>query len=421
MSRNLSVRRLICLMLFGALGAPVFSLHAQDSSNIDPGITPRERIDPGITPRERVDRSRLTQPDLRAGAVDANTGSPVDPRIDALLEEWSQRTKEIKKLQGHHIRATRDFTFNTESWAEGQFYVETPDKGRIDMRPYSKKLPYKVAKRIGPNGRSIPMGIQLDSKNDRWICDGKEIKAIDDDNKTYEAVKIPPQQRGANIMDGPLPFLFGMPPDKAKARYQFKLLRETEQAYAIQVRPNWKQDAVDWTQAELLLDRRTCLPREVHLHNAAGTSETVYVFTDLQINKIQIFFWRDPFEPSLYTYKRSVHNTPGAGPAADPLAANRMPSLVGMPYNSVKTVKQTLENRGHTVKLVRGDPATDPKLVYVVEDQQPPKDAPLEERSQIILTLYDKMAPNPPQPQNSINRTGAGDDVSRTVAKPSDP
>jgi TIGR03009 family protein len=410
MSQNLSVRRLICLMLVGGLGAPVCSLQAQDSSNVDPGIAPATR----------VDRSRLTQPDLRAGAVDADTGSPVDPRIDALLEEWSQRTKEIKRLQGHHIRATRDFTFNTESWAEGRFYVETPDKGRIDMQPYSKKLPYKTAKRPAPNGHLIEMSLQLDSKKDSWICDGKEIKAIDNDNKTYEAVKIPPQQRGVNIMDGPLPFLFGMPPDKAKARYRFKLLKETDKFYAIQVRPNWKQDAVDWTQAELLLDRTTCLPREVHLHNAAGTSETVYVFMDLQINKMRLF-WTDPFEPSLFTYKRSVHNTPGPSPDADPLAANRMPSLVGMPYNSVKTVKRKFEDRGYTVKLVRGDRATDPKLVYVVEDQQPPKDAPLDEKSQIILTLYDKMAPNAPQQQNAINRTDPRDDGSRTVAKPSDP
>ncbi len=167
--------------------------------------------------------------------------------------------------------------------------------------------------RRNPAGQFVHLKIVPDSKHDRWICDGKEIKAIDDDNKTYEAIKIPPNQRGVNIMDGPLPFLFGMPPEKAKARYQFKLLAETDKFYAIQVRPNWKQDAVDWAQAELLLDRKTCLPQEVHLHNAAGTTETVYMFQDLQVNRIRLLFWTDPFEPSLWTYKRSVHNLPPPG------------------------------------------------------------------------------------------------------------
>ena len=139
-------------------------------------------------------------------------------------------------------------------------------------------------RRPSPKG-PVEMTIQQDRKRDRWVCDGKEVKAIDDDNQTYEVVQIPPNQRGENIMDGPLPFLFGMPPEKAKARYQFKLLGEDDKNYAIQVRPKWKQDAVDWTQAELLLTRKTCLPAEVHLHNAAGTSETVYYFSDLQINR----------------------------------------------------------------------------------------------------------------------------------------
>ena len=136
MSRNLAVGRFIGLILLGALGAPDVVLFAQEGANVDPNIAPStERVDEN----RRADRTRLTRPDLRAGGVDPNSGTPIDPRIESLLEQWSQRTKEIKRLQGTHLRATRDFTFGTESWAEGQFYVETPDKGRIDVRPYSEK------------------------------------------------------------------------------------------------------------------------------------------------------------------------------------------------------------------------------------------------------------------------------------------
>ncbi len=249
----------------------------------------------------------------------------------------------------------------------------------------------KSVKRTAPNGTTVHLTLQKDSKHDRWICDGNEIKAIDDDNKTYDAIKIPPSQRGENIMDGPLPFLFGMPPEKAKARYQFKFIqppKEGDAYYAIQVRPNWKQDAVDWTQAELLLDRKTCLPKEVHLHNAAGTSETVYLFSELDINRIRFIFWTNPFDPSLAFYKRSVHNTPPSGENADPIASDRMPSLIGLHY---KTVKTKMESLGFTVKVLRGDPATAVEQVYHVEKQEPAPNSRLNRQSPIILTLYDVM------------------------------
>ena len=172
-------------------------------------------------------------------------------------------------------------------------------------------------------GKLVHLKVQASNKKERWICDGNEIKAIDDDNKTYEAIKIPPSQRGDNIMDGPLPFLFGMAPERAKARYEFKLIAENEKAYAIEVTPKWKQDAIDWIKAKLILDREMCLPLEVHLYNPAGTTETVYLFSSLQVNKIRFFFWTNPFQPSLTFegYKRSVHNNPVAGGPQGPLGA----------------------------------------------------------------------------------------------------
>ena len=156
MLRNPGVGRLLGLMLLGVWGASGSWLYAQDNGSVDRGIAPvtdrqngdQQNADQQNTapqnadqPRERVDRRGLTRPDLRAPAEDPNTGKPVDPRIEALLIEWSQRTKEIKHLQGRHCRATRNFEWGTESWAEGKFYVETPDKGRIDLAPYSGKMP----------------------------------------------------------------------------------------------------------------------------------------------------------------------------------------------------------------------------------------------------------------------------------------
>jgi hypothetical protein len=407
MLRNLGIGRFVGLMLLGVLGASGSWLSAQDAGSIDRGIAPGTTQNDGADqPRERADRNALTRPDLRANSVGAD-GEPVDPRIEALLQDWSQHTKEIKKLQGRHLRMTREFSFGTMSVAQGQFYVETPDRGRIDVQPYTGKRlkPGTVVEQVDPNGRKVPLTIKSDTMRNRWICDGKEIKVIDDDHNTYDAVKIPPNQRGENIMDGPLPFLFGMPPARAKDRYWFKYLGQDKKngGYGIEVKPKWKQDAVDWSLARLLLDRKTFLPVEVHLINAAGTTETVYLFGDLQINKIAILFWLDPFSPSLTWYRRSVHNVASAGPGTEPLAANKMPSVVGMPY---QPVKEKFERLGYHVDLERGDPATARDQVFHIEQQQPPADTPLNPQSKIVLRLYLRMVVQTDYRNN------------RTVAKP---
>jgi hypothetical protein len=219
--------------------------------------------------------------------------------------------------------------------------------------------------------------------NDRWISDGKEIKKIADRDKTYEAVTITPELRGHNIINGHVPFLLAMPPEQAKQRYRFKLLSEERNFYLIRVWPNWIQDAVDWGQAELWLDRRTSLPQQVNLHDADGTEDTVYVFTDIEVNRTHSLFWTDPFAPLEAVYERIV---PPAQPDLNPLAANRMPTLIGFPYYLVKEQLKTL---GYNLQRSKQDrPAAAPGQLYRVAQQQPSPNAFVDKQTAIIITVY---------------------------------
>ena len=124
--------------------------------------------------------------------------------------------------------------------------------------------------------------------------------------------------RGQNIINGPLPFLFGMPPEKAKLRYQFTLLKENKQKVMLAVKPRWQQDAANWREAKVILDKNNrYLPEAVQLIDPTGNLETVYTFGRLIVDKTQIIF-RDPFNPHLFRYKL-VTKAPPAGPAKKPL------------------------------------------------------------------------------------------------------
>ncbi|MGH7130224.1 MAG: hypothetical protein ACREIV_16765, partial [Planctomycetaceae bacterium] len=164
---------------------------------------------------------------------------PLPPRLEQILVEWSKKSAGIRKLQGRHRRWVYDNVFNVEKRAEGKFYYEAPDKGRIDLETVEIKQ-NETQHYDEKSGRTYT--VQGD-RPERWICNGAEIWQVNDTEKTVEIITIPEQARGQNIMDGPLPFLFGMPPEKAKQRYWLTLLGENQAEIWLKIKPKWKQDA----------------------------------------------------------------------------------------------------------------------------------------------------------------------------------
>jgi hypothetical protein len=208
---------------------------------------------------------------------------------------------------------------------------------------------------------------------------------VNDEEKTVEVFSIPPDARGENIMEGPLPFLFGMPAEKAKRRYVLTLLKQDENQIWLGVKPRWQQDAANWKEAKVILNRDTYLPSAVMLVDPTGNLETVYSFRKLEANYkgkrpgILQRIWpvKDPFKPDLDGYKLVK--------AAPP--PSQVPSVVGLDW---KEAQARLEKAGYTVKFKRGSPAPEEEKVYKVYQQQPLPTQPPASGEPIVLTLYDK-------------------------------
>jgi hypothetical protein len=109
----------------------------------------------------------------------------------------------------------------------------------------------------------------------------------------YDLILIPPQQQGRNIINGPLPFLFGMKADQAKARYYLTIGKKhypdgvavddkgqrvrVEPQLHIIAAPKLAVDKAEWSTAEVLLTPQF-LPRAIRLTNTNGSKETAYIF-----------------------------------------------------------------------------------------------------------------------------------------------
>src|SRR5262245_51420665 len=58
-----------------------------------------------------LNRGNLQRPELRVERT--------DPRMDAILAQWSEATSKIKKLSGEHLLAEQNFVDNVETRSEG--------------------------------------------------------------------------------------------------------------------------------------------------------------------------------------------------------------------------------------------------------------------------------------------------------------
>ncbi|GAB4161435.1 MAG: hypothetical protein Tsb009_38690 [Planctomycetaceae bacterium] len=355
-------------------------------------------------------QSRNNQPASRRSRPQGQTLriEKPSPELMRALENWYRGTSQIKTLEGYHSKYTYNEVFAVEKRGIGRFYYETPDKGRIQIVPAKIPPGAKAARRA----RKPPFrrfALQADRAVE-WACDGHMIYRIDPINKKGEYFKIPPKGQGRNIMEGPLPFLLGMPPQKALQRYKLKLLKDTKTEVWLDVIPRWKQDMAQYKQATIILQKDNYyLPSAVKLIDPTENLETVYTFYKTSVNKKPFLFPRQTIPEYIETLKgKFVFETPGgassgsrnqSGRAKVPLRPNPMktaslpgvimPDLLGLKHaDAVKKLKAL----GFQVKLHKGSVAKRAELLYRVQNQIPKPNSQIKRGSLVHLQLFVKAA-----------------------------
>ncbi len=354
----------------------------------------------------------------------------VSPELMKLLKDWEVSSAQVKKLEGEHRRWEYDYVFNVVKHNTGKFYYESPDKGRIDLTPDKGKIGTVEARKHWENGQLVEFkGVA--GPAERWYCDGQLVTQVDVNQKQATRMLLPKQNQGANIIDGPLPFLFGMPAQKAIQRYDLELKNQntTTGKATIRAIPLWPADAANYQLAEIILDTKTFLPSAVRLIDPAGTKETVFVFGDLKKNSrsllpdwlggnpfkfedrsyriiekladaeraeqtdgsnnkvIQASGIRPPLKPAAEGNSKTAP-TNGAKSRLSTLSPGTVPSVIGMEHDKAKEILETL---GYKVaRPKRGSPANREEQLYHVERQEPDARTKLAEGETVTLWLFDK-------------------------------
>ena len=324
-------RLLLCFSLALGTAAIVPSASAQTAatgSQRPPAAAPQAGASnaPRATYRDRTGGvQQRTQADGSTQQVPRPAAAPmqVSPAMEAVLAKWEAMSSRVSTLNGNHMRFVFDTVAGVERRGAGKFWFASPDKGRLDLKPVEidKKA---VGQWKMPDG--TPFRIVSDQPM-MWLCNGSDVFQVEPEQKGYYRTEIPVQLQGENIIQSPLPFLFGMKAAEVKARYRLQFgkrhtydpnTKGTGQKVHLVAFPLRRSDATNWSQADIELDGVYFLPLSITLRDPAGTQVTSYVFDrkSLKANQKSWLQLGDPFKPNLSRYRllgESTAQTQSAG------------------------------------------------------------------------------------------------------------
>jgi len=344
-----------------------------------------------------------------------NAKQQVSPELWQLLNDWAKGSGGITSLYGQHERHVYDTAFEIEKVSNGKFWYESPDKGRIDVAAI-KITPKMLEERTAPDAKverkqnGMPYELKSDD-SERWLCDGEKVYDINDAQKSAKIAHLPPELRGLNIMNSPLPFLFGMPADKAVGRYNMRIEKDYRPDYNVvllSAEPRWRQDKENWKSAQIYLDTKTFLPSAVKLVDAAGTRRTVYKFSDMKVGQRIVDMFKDPWNPRIEGYQIHVIQ-PGQDSSEQPvgnqpIARQVLPVFPNVVGKSHIVAEEMLISAGvpkENISKQNAGPAPRVELTYLVRGQDPVANTPLNRSDKVVLQIFDK-------PQQAANVNPAG-------------
>lgn len=192
-------------------------------------------------------------------------GQLLESRVDILLREWSEKTSEIQSLYTVFQRTSVDRVWNKRSVVPGSARYLAPDKARLDI--------FQVL----PDKQQRPdEGLILTGKGEIWHYSVPKGQIT-----IYE---LPPNMTKQEALEeGPLPFLFATQPEKAKQRYSFEIVEETEELVRAKITPKLQEDQQNFAVAEISLDKKTFLPKRLFFIEA-NQNEVTFDFFNVWTN-----------------------------------------------------------------------------------------------------------------------------------------
>lgn len=218
--------------------------------------------------------------------------------LNQVLDQWEEQSSKVNTFHCQFTRLVYDPVFGPgkdpgtgidrhKLEEQGELSYQKPDKGSFHIK--STKA-WDAAKAIHIANSAII--------GEHWVCNGKAVFEYKTETKQLVERTLPPELQGTNIVDGPLPFLFGAEAAKLKERYWLRIdPRSAKNQIRLVAMPKRKSDAANYRYVELMLDKQRMMPIAMQVHHP-DESRAVYTF-DLdgaQVNGRMAQLWNQLFQ-----------------------------------------------------------------------------------------------------------------------------
>ncbi len=223
----------------------------------------REQFRRGPRPgrRRRPGAGRWARAQAGRGQPKAAEKPPID--VDKLLRLWEIQSQKLKTLDVWIYRIDKNEAWDEEIHYEGRAVFKKPQLAYLDFK--------KIKTTKDAKGKLQPVADALNPKKrattptETIICGADEVWQYLYPVRQIFIFPLAKEQRQRALDEGPLPFLFDMKAQEAKARYTMKILRQTEKFYLISVEPKLKEDKEAFKWAQITLDTVYLLPARIVL------------------------------------------------------------------------------------------------------------------------------------------------------------
>lgn len=252
--------------------------------------------------------------------MQATKGTPAkasDADMDRLLKNWESKSRGVRDVECEFRRISKDAIFKTEEVEYGKASGIKPYQGRLDL--------------ADADGNFTQI----------FIYTGKRLHQYDFKTKQEFVHILPePDPAAGQSMPGPLGFVYGMSATEAKARFEMKLIKQFSKDgidYAeVLATPRTQADQQDFKYAQILINQKTFLPKELKLVEPNG-NEQRWIFDRLETNLNPPVSTKElePFSTDkLKNWKRVVNNLAdppksGEAPKTNPNAQGKAGTEAG--------------------------------------------------------------------------------------------
>lgn len=261
------------------------------SGGVPPGAQPQATQQPNA--QQPADQQPNAQ-QLANGVV--NPVAPFPPLnekwqayLDQVLAKWELESGKVQRYESKFKRFQFDPTLAAPTTAytiaAGTLKYMKPDKGlfKVNQLVYFNGHDKDGAPQYKPNPQK--------EFGEYWICDGKYVHVLDQNEKKCTKYELPPNMRGQSIHLSPLPFVFGVRAAELTARYWVQPVSPPEgrqNEVWLEVYPRRADDAANYQRLQVVLDLKDWMPKGliVFLPNwrAGAPHRELYEFEDRTIN-----------------------------------------------------------------------------------------------------------------------------------------